>query len=91
MLALVRDQRQKRLGPRSLGFLARRPSRRGPNLALVGHFLIIEKLEDHDISAPIFGMARVVSSSCREQRRHGWGPHRPSPAPKTKTRPEDGP
>jgi len=30
-------------------------------LALVGQFLIIAKLEDHDIRAPILGMGRVVA------------------------------
>jgi hypothetical protein len=40
----------------SRSFSSRWPSRRGTNLALIGHFLIIVKLEDHDIRAPIFGM-----------------------------------
>ena len=61
----LRDQRQKRLGPRSLGFLARWLSRRGTILALVGHFLIIAKLEDHDIRVPILGMGREVAISRR--------------------------
>jgi hypothetical protein len=30
-------------------------------VALVGQFLIIAKLEDQDIRAPIFGMSRVVA------------------------------
>jgi hypothetical protein len=34
-------------------------------LALVGQFLIIVKLEDHDIRAPILGMGRVVALSRR--------------------------
>jgi hypothetical protein len=46
---------------RSLRILACRPNRRGTILALVGHFLIIVKLEDHDIRAPIFGMGREVA------------------------------
>ena len=62
---LVRDQLQKRLGSRSLGFRARRPSRRGTILALVGRSLIIVKLEDHDIGAPILGMGREVAISRR--------------------------
>jgi hypothetical protein len=41
----------------------RRPSRRGHNLALVGHFLIIVKLEDHDIRVLILGMCREVAIS----------------------------
>jgi hypothetical protein len=32
-----------------LGFLACRPSRRATILTLIGQFLIIAKLEDHDI------------------------------------------
>ncbi len=32
-------------------------------LALVGHFLIIAKIKDHDIRVPIFGMGREVASS----------------------------
>ena len=56
---------QKRLGSRSFGFLARLPNRRCTHLALVGHFLIIEKLEDHDIRAPILGMGREVAISRR--------------------------
>ena len=52
---------QRRLSSRSLGFLARWPSRRGTILTLVGHFLIIAKLEDHDIRAPILGMGREVA------------------------------
>jgi hypothetical protein len=39
----------------------RRPSRRGTILALLGHFLIIAKPEDHDIRAPILGMGREVA------------------------------
>ena len=34
-------------------------------LALIGHFLIIAKLEDHDIRAPILGMGREVAISRR--------------------------
>ena len=30
-------------------------------LALIGHFLVIVKLEDHDIRAPILGMGRVMA------------------------------
>ena len=40
-----------------------RPSRRVTILALIGHFLIIVKLEDHDIRAPILGMGREVAIS----------------------------
>ena len=58
---LVRDQRQKHLGPWSLGLLARWLSRRVTILALAGHFLIIAKLEDHDIRVPILRMGRVVA------------------------------
>jgi hypothetical protein len=39
------------------------PNRRCTHLALVGHFLIIAKLEEHDIRAPILGMCRVVARS----------------------------
>jgi hypothetical protein len=48
-----------------LGFLARRPSRAGTPLALTGHLLIIAKVEDQDIRAPILGMSRVVAISRR--------------------------
>ena len=41
--------------PRTLA----QPARYNP--ALVGHFLIIEKLEDHDIRVPILGMGREVA------------------------------
>jgi hypothetical protein len=37
------------------------PSRRGTRLALVGQFLVIAKLEEHDVRAPIFGVARVAT------------------------------
>jgi hypothetical protein len=60
---LVRDERQKPLGPRPLGFFARRPGRWIAILALVGRSIISVKLEDHDIRAPILGMGREVSSS----------------------------
>jgi hypothetical protein len=41
---------------------ARRPSRRGTNLALVGQFLIVVKSwKDHDIRSPILGMGREVA------------------------------
>ena len=56
---MVRDQRQKR--SRALGLLARLPNRRSTHLALVGQFLFIVKLKDHDIRAPILGMGRVVA------------------------------
>ena len=56
-----RDQRQKRLalfsGPRTPA----QPT--GTILALIGHFLIIVKLEDHDIRALILGMGREVAIS----------------------------
>ena len=42
-------------------FLARWPSRRGSNLSLVGHFLIIAKVEEHDIRVSILGMGREVA------------------------------
>ena len=45
--------------------LARRPSRRGTILTLIGPSLIFVKLEDHDIRAPIFGMGREVAISRR--------------------------
>ena len=61
----LRDQRQKHLGPWSLGLLARWLSRRVTILALAGHFLIIAKLEDHDIRVPILGMGREVAISRR--------------------------
>ena len=60
---MVRDQRQKRFGPRSLGFPAQWFSRRVTILALAGHYLIIAKIEDHDIRALIFGMDREVAIS----------------------------
>jgi hypothetical protein len=56
---MVRDQRQKR--SRALGLLARLPNRRSTHLALVGQFLFIAKLEEHDIRAPILGVSRVVT------------------------------
>ena len=40
-------------------------SRRVTILALVGQFLIIAKLEDHDIRVPILGMGRVMAISRR--------------------------
>jgi hypothetical protein len=43
------------------GFLARWPNRRGAILAHVGHFLIVEKLEDHDIRVPILGIGRELA------------------------------
>ena len=48
-----------------LGFLARRPSRRATILTLIGHSLIIVKLEDHDIRVTILGMGREVAISRR--------------------------
>ena len=57
----LRDQRQKHLGLWSLGLLARWLSRCVTILALAGHFLIIVKIEDHDIRVPILGMGREVA------------------------------
>jgi hypothetical protein len=37
------------------------PDRSGTILALVGHFLIIVKFEQHDIRALMFGMGREVA------------------------------
>ena len=37
----------------------------GTILALVGHFLIVAKLEDHDVRVPILGMGREVAISRR--------------------------
>ena len=42
-------------------WLARWPSRRAAILALIGQFLTMAKLEDHDVRASIFGMGRVVA------------------------------
>ncbi|MGY8683896.1 hypothetical protein Q2941_39910 [Bradyrhizobium sp. UFLA05-153] len=41
----------------------RRPSRRATISALLGRFLIIEKMKDNDIRAPILGMGREVAFS----------------------------
>ena len=49
---LVGDQRQKRLGSRSLGLLARRPSRRSTILTLIGPSLIIDKTQKSRRSRP---------------------------------------
>ena len=59
------SSRRKKLTPQSswpavFRFLARWPSRRGTNLALVGHSLIVE-LEDYDIRVPVLGMGGEVA------------------------------
>ena len=46
--------------PRRVARLCR-PNRRATTLTLIGQFLIIAKVEDHDIRAPILGMGRVVA------------------------------
>ena len=38
---------------------------RPSTLTLIGHFLIIVKIEDHDIRVPILGMGREVAISRR--------------------------
>jgi hypothetical protein len=35
---------------------------RPSTLTLIGHFLILAKIEDHDIRVPILGMGREVAS-----------------------------
>ena len=50
---------------RHSGVSSRRPSRRLTILALLGQLLIIVKIEDHDVRAPIFGMGREVAISRR--------------------------
>src|SRR5690348_11275074 len=58
------DGRQE--GPKALSLLTCPPpgsARWRTVLAPIGDFLIIEKLEDHDIRVPVLGMGREVSSS----------------------------
>ena len=56
-VVIVQGHLPEAAGPRG-GRLVRR-------LPLVGHFLIIAKLEDHDIRAPILGVGREVAISRR--------------------------